>query len=125
MVLVSSQPYFQRYVAFHQQLHWIPLSTSSVTASRFLCIKIIDSNVKKFSYYDHPPTTNNFLCIYLLVISETQCIYSSAFSMVLSVITVKRNSARGCFFYCGGRLGGGRRILSVSRSLWKNISHRM
>ena len=43
------------------------------TTSRFLCIKIIDSNVKKFGYYEHTPTTCSFLCIYLLVISGTQC----------------------------------------------------
>ena len=42
-----------------------------LTASRFLCIKIIDSNVKKFGYYEHPPTTRTFL---FLVISGTQCI---------------------------------------------------
>ena len=41
------------------------------TRSRFLCIKIIDSNVKKFGYYEHPPTTSSFLCIYLLIISGT------------------------------------------------------
>ena len=43
------------------------------TMSRFLCIKIIDSNDKKFGYYEHPSTTSSFLCIYLLVISGTQC----------------------------------------------------
>ena len=43
------------------------------TTSRFLCIKIIESNVKKFGYYEHPPTASSFLCIYLLVVSGTQC----------------------------------------------------
>ena len=32
------------------------------------------SNIKKFSYYVHLATTSNFLCIYLLVLNETQCI---------------------------------------------------
>ena len=35
---------------------------------------IIDSNVKKFGYFEHPPTTSSFLCIYLLVLSGAQCI---------------------------------------------------
>ena len=46
------------------------------TTSRFVCIKIIDSNVENFGYYKHPPTASSFLCIYLLVISGTQCISS-------------------------------------------------
>ena len=39
------------------------------TTSRFLCIIIIDSNVKMFGYYEHPPTMSSFLCIYLLVLN--------------------------------------------------------
>ena len=41
--------------------------------NRFLCIKNIDNNVK-FGYYADPLTANSFLCIYLLVLSGTQCI---------------------------------------------------
>ena len=31
--------------------------------SRFPCIKIIDSNGKKFGYNEHPLRTNSFFCI--------------------------------------------------------------
>ena len=41
--------------------------------SRFPCIKIIDYNVKKFSYCEHLPTGSSFLCIHLLILSETRC----------------------------------------------------
>ena len=44
------------------------------TRSKFFCIKIIDSNVKKISYYKHPPTTSSFLCNYLFVLGGTQCL---------------------------------------------------
>ena len=43
--------------------------------SRFLCIKIIDCNVKKFNYNEHPLTTSRFFCIFLLVVSGIQCIF--------------------------------------------------
>ena len=42
--------------------------------SRFLCIKIIDCNVKKSSYNKHPLLTSSFFCIISLVVSGTQCI---------------------------------------------------
>ena len=29
----------------------------------------------EFSYNKHPPTTSSFLCIFLLVVSGTQCTY--------------------------------------------------
>ena len=45
----------------------------SAITSRFLCIRIIDSNVKKFGYNEHPPATTSFFCIFLLVVSRTQC----------------------------------------------------
>ena len=58
-------------------LHWVPLTTSSVTMSTRLqwvgfFASIIDSNVKKFGYCEHPLRTSSFLFIYLLVISGTQ-----------------------------------------------------
>ena len=34
--------------------------------SRFLCIKIIDCNVKKFGYNEHPLVTTSVFCIFLL-----------------------------------------------------------
>ena len=46
------------------------------TTSRFLCIKIIDYNVKKFGYNEHPLITSSFFCIFLLVVSGTQCSYN-------------------------------------------------
>ena len=54
------------------QLHFVPLTTSSVTTSKRLCIKIIDCNVKKFGYNEHPLVTCSFYCIFLLVVSGTQ-----------------------------------------------------
>ena len=44
------------------------------TMSRCHCIKIIDSNVKKFGYNEHPLVTSGFLCIFLLIVSRTQCV---------------------------------------------------
>ena len=38
----------------------------------FLCIKIINCNVKKFGHNEHPPVTSSFFCIVLLA-SGTQC----------------------------------------------------
>ena len=32
--------------------------------SKFLCIKIIDCNVKKFGYNEHPLTMTSFFCIF-------------------------------------------------------------
>ena len=40
--------------------------------NRFLCIKVTGTKVKQFGYYEHPPTTSSFLCIFLLVLSGTQ-----------------------------------------------------
>ena len=38
-----------------------------VTTNRFLCIKIIDNNFKKFGYYKHPPTKSDFLLLLFAV----------------------------------------------------------
>ena len=35
---------------------------------------LIDRNVKKFGYNEHPATTSTFSCIKVLVVSGTQCI---------------------------------------------------
>ena len=56
-------------------LHWVSLTTSSVTTSRFLYIKITDCNVKKFGYSENPLITSSIFCIFLLVVSGTQCIW--------------------------------------------------
>ena len=45
--------------------------------SRILCIKKIDCNVNKFSYNVNPLITSSFFCIFLLVISRTECISDS------------------------------------------------
>ena len=42
------------------------------TTSRFLCIEITDSKVKKFGYYEYPLAMSSFFCIFLLVFSGTQ-----------------------------------------------------
>ena len=54
-------------------LHWIQLQRAPAITSRFLCTILIESNVKKFGYNEHPPTTSSFFCIFLLVLSRTQC----------------------------------------------------
>ena len=61
-------------------LHWVPLITSSVITIRFICFKIIDSDVEKFIMKvmkkfnkvrkEKPPTTSSSLCIFLLVLNE-------------------------------------------------------
>ena len=38
-----------------------------------LCIKIIQSNVKKFGYNEHPFIRNTLFCSFLHVVSRTQC----------------------------------------------------
>ena len=40
------------------------------TTSRFLCVKIIDCNVKKFDYNKNPLITNSFFCICLLIVGR-------------------------------------------------------
>ena len=44
-------------------------------ASRFLCTKIIDCNVKKFGHNKHPLVTSSFFCNFLLVVSGPSVIY--------------------------------------------------
>ena len=72
--------HYQRLVSY--TVHWVPLTTSSVTTSTQLLRAdnflssldpIIDYNVKKFSYNEHPVTTSTYLCIKMLVVSGTQC----------------------------------------------------
>ena len=41
-----------------------------------LCIEIIESNVKMFSYCEHPLTASSFLRIYFFVLSRTQSNYN-------------------------------------------------
>ena len=41
--------------------------------SKFLCIKIIDCNVKKFGYNKQPLRTNSFFCMFSFVVSGIQC----------------------------------------------------
>ena len=40
---------------------------------RFLCINIIDCKVKMFSYNEQPLITSSFFCVFLLVVTRTQC----------------------------------------------------
>ena len=42
--------------------------------SRFLCMKIVECNVKKFGCNEHRLVTSSFFCIFLLVVSGTPCI---------------------------------------------------
>ena len=66
---------------YYDTVLWAPLTTSSVTImnqhpttkSGFLSNKIIDCNVKRFSYNEHPLTTSTFFCIFLSVVHGTQC----------------------------------------------------
>ena len=53
------------------QVHLVPLTTSSVTASRFLCIKLTGGNVERFGYNEHPTATSSFL-LYLFARSERE-----------------------------------------------------
>ena len=56
------------------KIHWVPLTTSLVTMSRFfLHQNHCDCNVKKFGYNEHPLITNSFFRIFLLVVNGTQC----------------------------------------------------
>ena len=63
----SSQPGIE---VSKSTLHWVPLSTSSVVTSRFLCLKILDCNVKKFGYNKHLLIMNSFFCIFILIVSR-------------------------------------------------------
>ena len=56
----------------------------SATTSRFLCNKIIDSNVRKFGYNEQPFITNSFFYIVLLIVSGTQCTMNSRTTLVLA-----------------------------------------
>ena len=65
---------------FHRtKVHWVPLTTSTwIQRAKNLVSSwhhLIDHNVKMFSYNEHPATTSTFLCIKMLVVSGTQCIF--------------------------------------------------
>ena len=47
------------------------------TTRIFLCIKIIDCNVKKFSYNENPLIRSSYFCVFLLIVSGTQCTFVS------------------------------------------------
>ena len=70
------------YTGLRLQRVW--LQRAPAYSEQILCIKVIDSNVKKFGYYEHPPTTSSFLCFYLLVLGGTQCICNTALPQVPS-----------------------------------------
>ena len=64
-------------------VHWVQFTTSSVTTSRFFCIQIIDSNVKKFSYKGQ--TSNQQSLLYLFISSKldpVQLLFFSFFFLV-------------------------------------------
>ena len=44
-----------------------------VIATKFLCIELIDYNVKKFAYNEHPLLTSSFFYTFLLLVSGIQC----------------------------------------------------
>ena len=70
-------PHSNGFNPSNSKLHWIPLSASSATTSRFLCIKFIDRSVKKFGHNEHPLIMSSFFCIFVLVVNGTQCSYSN------------------------------------------------
>ena len=47
----------------------------SATRSRFLCIKVIDCNVKKFSYNDHPLIYNEQFLLHLFTRCKRDPVY--------------------------------------------------
>ena len=67
-------------------------------ASRFLCIKTIDCNVKKFRYNEHPLITSSFFFIFLLFVGGTRgkwFFFSSGFEVAYgSLFFLKENSAQ-------------------------------
>ena len=60
-------------------------------SNRFLCIKIIDCNVKKFGYNEHPLLMISFFCIFLLVVSGTLCKVNNT----LDTIDIKKDNSNG------------------------------
>ena len=54
--------------------------------SRFLCFKIIDSNVKKFSYNEHPLITSSFFCFFFTC--KRDPVYVVCRKVMLSVMSV-------------------------------------
>ena len=59
--------YRQRNIPIN--LHWVPPTTSSVTISRFFCIKILQCS--RFSYNSHPLAMSSFVCMFLLDVIAT------------------------------------------------------
>ena len=55
--------YVLKYTGSHSQRVQLQRSLS-----RFLCIKLINCNVKTFGYNEHPLITNSFFCILLFVV---------------------------------------------------------
>ena len=53
-------------------IYWTQLTTISVTISRFLCIRITDSNVTKLGYNEHPLKICSFFCIFLISVNGIQ-----------------------------------------------------
>ena len=53
-----------RYTWSHLQQLWLLWAPAY---NEYICIKMIDSNVKKVGYHKHPLTMSSFLCIYLLI----------------------------------------------------------
>ena len=88
--LVKCQVLVATELVSRRSVHWVPLTTSSViTSTRIQRANnlvssghlLIDHNVKKFSYNEHPATTSTFSCIKVLVVSGTQCTYFNCFSV--------------------------------------------
>ena len=52
--------------------------------SRFLCIEIIDCNVRKFRQNEHPLIKSSFCRIFLLVVSGTLPVYTGNVTMDVS-----------------------------------------
>ena len=77
-----------------------PLTTSSVTMSTWLLrannvlysqCPLINYNVKKFSYKEHGATTSTFLCVKLLVVSGTQCMWTGLIVLTSDARAVLKN----------------------------------
>ena len=71
-------------LAVMANLHWVPLTSLVITSTRIQRANnlgsskhhLIDCNIKKFGYNEHPAITSTFSCIKVLVVSGTQCTLS-------------------------------------------------
>ena len=61
--------YFQRLCILGPAYNEFCYNEHPAITSRFVCIKITDSNVKKFGYNEYSLATSSFPCIFLLVTS--------------------------------------------------------